>query len=157
MTADSTADSTTGTTTDSTTDPTTATTTAMTTNTADMLTYAEQLESTGLTRDQAVAIARGSASMLEERLKALATKADLESLSESMSARMDSMSARMDTLATRDELQLLADKMDYRFALIDTRLNRLDDLPAQMRVNTWMLAVVVVVLVVPRLQEWFVT
>ena len=142
----------------------------MPTHAADMLTYVQELESTGLTRDQAVAIARGSANMMQQQFETLATKADIEALDtrvESLETRMDAlatkielgalekrMDTRMDTLATKTELASLEKLMNERFEGVNRRLDKLEDLPIQMRVHTWMLAVLTIAVVVPQLQRW---
>lgn len=106
----------------------------MTNPAPDMLTYAQELESTGLSRDQAAAIARGSAGMLEQRFNAVATQQSVDALSEQMRDRFT--------------------EVNRRFSDLDRRVARLEDLPAQIRVNTWMLAVLTIAVVVPQLQRW---
>jgi len=112
--------------------------------THDMLTFAGSLESSGLTREQAVTIARGSARMVEQHSDALATKSDIHLLA-----------TRMDSLAKRDEVRALSVNMEYRFSHIEHRLRILETLPVQMRVQTWMLGFIVAALLVPQLQAWF--
>jgi len=44
---------------------------------------------------------------------------------------------------------------DNKFLSIDTRLGQLDEVKSQVKLHTWMLALVIIVLVVPQLQRWF--
>lgn len=95
-----------------------------------MLTYVQELEGTGLTREQAAAIARGSAVMLDERIEELVTK------------------PHFDSEITR---------IDERFDRIERRIDRLEALIPEVRLHTWMLALLIAALVVPKLQLWFAT
>ena len=100
----------------------------MTDAATNVLTYVEELESTGLTRKQEVTIARGSAVMLDKGI---------------------------DNLVTKTEFCSFAAQTDQRFEHIERRLDRLGALVPEVRLHTWMLALLIAALAFSKLRAWF--
>ncbi|MEE4278863.1 MAG: hypothetical protein V2I82_10400 [Halieaceae bacterium] len=100
----------------------------MTASAQDVLTYVQTLENTGFSHDQAIAIASG----LEQ-----------------------AMDRHIDTRVTREHLDVKMAAINARFDAIEKSLEKLEDVPSVIRLHTWMLALITVTLVVPKLQEWF--
>ena len=108
----------------------------------DVLAYTRELETVGLPRPQAEAIAKGLMNMVAEQ--------------------SDSMVTRQHFDAVMDRMDLRFEQMDQRFATIDKRLDQLETgvssletLKSQVNLHTWMLGLITLVLVVPQLQQWF--
>ncbi|MEH6587157.1 MAG: hypothetical protein V7720_11380 [Halioglobus sp.] len=105
----------------------------------DVLTYTNTLESAGFNRTQAEAIARGTVQMQAQHFDTLVTREHFDRTMERIDQRFGGV--------------------DKRFEGIDKRLDAITDELAPMKIqltlHTWMMGLIIIVLVVPQLQEWF--
>ncbi|EEB79319.1 hypothetical protein GPB2148_2249 [marine gamma proteobacterium HTCC2148] len=105
----------------------------------DVLTYTNTLESAGFNRTQAEAIARGTVQMQAQHFDTLVTREHFDHTMERIDQRFKGV--------------------DKRFEGIDKRLNalagELAPMKIQLTLHTWMMGLIIIVLVVPQLQEWF--
>jgi len=105
----------------------------------DVLTYTNTLESAGFNRTQAEAIARGTVQMQAQHFDTLVTREHFDHTMERIDERFKGV--------------------DKRFEGIDKRLNalagELAPMKIQLTLHTWMMGLIIIVLVVPQLQEWF--
>ena len=105
----------------------------------DVLTYTNTLESAGFNRTQAEAIARGTVQMRAQHFDTLVTREHFDHTMERIDQRFKGV--------------------DKRFEGIDKRLNalagELAPMKIQLTLHTWMMGLIIIVLVVPQLQEWF--
>ena len=105
----------------------------------DVLTYTNTLESAGFNRTQAEAIARGTMQMQAQHFDTLVTREHFDHTMERIDERFKGV--------------------DKRFEGIDKRLNalagELAPMKIQLTLHTWMMGLIIIVLVVPQLQEWF--
>jgi len=107
----------------------------MTATARDVLVYAKSLETAGFSHEQAFAIAEGAGNVMEQRVETLVTQAHFDAAMASVDHRFD--------------------MVDQRLTLVEKTLHKLEDVPSDLRLHTWMLAITMLVLVVPKLQEWF--
>lgn len=127
----------------------------------DVLTYTNTLESAGFNRTQAEAIARGTVQMQAQHFDTLVTREHFDHTMERIDQRFGGVDSHFKSIDTRFEsIEKQFDAVDNRFEGIDKRLNALADELAPMKVqltlHTWMMGLIIIVLVVPQLQEWFV-
>ncbi|MEP4149524.1 MAG: hypothetical protein ABJL54_20060 [Halioglobus sp.] len=112
----------------------------------DVLTYTNTLESAGFNRTQAEAIARGTVQMQAQHFDTLVTREHFDHTMERIDERFKGVDKRFEDI-------------DTRFEGIDKRLNTLTGELAPMKIqltlHTWMMGLIIIVLVVPQLQEWF--
>ena len=119
----------------------------------DVLTYTNTLESAGFNRTQAEAIARGTVQMQAQHFDTLVTREHFDHTMERIDQRFKGVDKRFEDIDTRFE------DIDKRFEGIDKRLNslagELAPMKIQLTLHTWMMGLIIIVLVVPQLQEWF--
>ena len=112
----------------------------------DVLTYTNTLESAGFNRTQAEAIARGTVQMQAQHFDTLVTREHFDHTMERIDQRFKGVDKRFEDI-------------DTRFEGIDKRLNalagELAPMKIQLTLHTWMMGLIIIVLVVPQLQEWF--
>ena len=112
----------------------------------DVLTYTNTLESAGFNRTQAEAIARGTVQMQAQHFDTLVTREHFDHTMERIDERFKGVDKRFEDI-------------DTRFEGIDKRLNsiagELAPMKIQLTLHTWMMGLIIIVLVVPQLQEWF--
>ncbi len=115
----------------------------------DVLTYTRDMESAGLPRPQAEAIAKGVMIMVFEQFESLVTREHFDAEAARTGLRFDQVDRRFEQMDQRFA------HMDSRLDKIETRLGALESLKSQVNLHTWMLGLLVIVLVVPQLQRWF--
>ena len=119
----------------------------------DVLTYTNTLESAGFNRTQAEAIARGTVQMQAQHFDTLVTREHFDHTMERIDQRFKGVDTRFDGI----EKQF--DAIDSRFEGLDKRLNalagELAPMKIQLTLHTWMMGLIIIVLVVPQLQDWF--
>jgi hypothetical protein len=115
----------------------------------DVLTYTRDMESAGLPRPQAEAIAKGVMIMVVEQFESLVTREHFDAEAARTGLRFDQVDRRFEQMDQRFA------HMDSRLDKIETRLGALESLKSQVNLHTWMLGLLVIVLVVPQLQRWF--
>jgi len=140
----------------------------------DVLTYTNTLESAGFNRTQAEAIARGTVQMQAQHFDTLVTREHFDHTMEridqrfggvdnhfkSIDTRFESIEKQFDAVDKRfDGVDKRFEGIDKRFEGIDKRLNALTGelapMKAQLTLHTWMMGLIIIVLVVPQLQQWF--
>jgi len=121
----------------------------MTASSHDVLTYVQKLESAGFSHDQAVAIAGGWGELMDKRLDMLVTRAHFDAEMASINSRLQVVDQRFDAMHQR------FDTVDRRLTMLERGMEKLEGVPGDLKLHTWMLALITLVLVVPKLQEWF--
>jgi chromosome segregation ATPase len=129
----------------------------------DVLGYTKNMESAGLTRQQAEAIAAGMTKMIAQQFDSLLTTRQFEAAMERIDNRFVSIEDKQDSTDDRlnaiektlDKIDMRLSHSDNKFLEFDARLGQLADLKSKVDLHTWMLALVIIVLVVPQLQRWF--
>lgn len=136
----------------------------------DVLGYTQNMESAGLTRQQAEAIATGMTSMIAQQFDSLLTIKQFEAAMERIDNRFiavesnqDAVDKRLDAVDKRlngvekslDKIDMRLSHSDSKFMDIDGKLRELGHLKSKVDLHTWMLALIIIVLVVPQLQQWF--
>ena len=133
----------------------------------DVLTYTNTLESAGFNRTQAEAIARGTVQMQAQHFDTLVTREHFDHTMERIDQRFGGVDNHFKSIDTRfesiekqfDAVDKRFDGVDKRFEGIDKRLNalagELAPMKIQLTLHTWMMGLIIIVLVVPQLQEWF--
>ena len=143
----------------------------------DVLGYTQNMESAGLTRQQAEAIATGMTSMIAQQFDSLLTTKQFEAAMARIDNRLVAVEDKQDTVDKRleavdkrlnavdnrlnavekslDRIDMRLSHTDNKFLDIDARLGDLSDLKSKVVLHTWMLALIIIVLVVPQLQRWF--
>ena len=70
--------------------------------------------------------------------------------------RLDQVDGRLDQVDRRfQQIERLLELFDKRVERLEDQLEPLAALRSQVSLHTWMLGLIVIVLVVPRLQAWF--
>ncbi|MEH6571144.1 MAG: hypothetical protein V7709_18840 [Halioglobus sp.] len=136
----------------------------------DVLTYTRDMESAGLPRPQAEAIAKGVMIMVVEQFDSLVTQEHFDAQAARTGLRFDQVDQRFREIDHRfeqvdqrfEQVDQRFQQIDQRLAHIDSRLDKiegrlgtLESLKSQVNLHTWMLGLIVIVLVVPQLQRWF--
>ena len=129
----------------------------------DVLTYTRDMESAGLPRPQAEAIAKGVISMVIEQFDSLVTQEHFDAQAARTGLRFDQVDQQFREIDHRfEQVDQRFQQMDQRFEHIENRLDKievrlgvLESLKSQVNLHTWMLGLIVIVLVVPQLQRWF--
>ena len=133
----------------------------------DVLTYTNTLESAGFNRTQAEAIARGTVQMQAQHFDTLVTREHFDHTMERIDQRFGGVDSHFKSIDTRfesiekqfDAVDKRFEGIDKRFEGIDKRLNALTGelapMKAQLTLHTWMMGLIIIVLVVPQLQQWF--
>ena len=126
----------------------------------DVLTYTNTLESAGFNRTQAEAIARGTVQMQAQHFDTLVTREHFDHTMERIDQRFGGVDSQFKSVDTRFEsIEKQFDAVDKRFEGIDKRLDaitgELAPMKIQLTLHTWMMGLIIIVLVVPQLQEWF--
>ncbi|MEP4485965.1 MAG: hypothetical protein ABJ013_10075 [Halioglobus sp.] len=126
----------------------------------DVLTYTNTLEGAGFNRTQAEAIARGTVQMQAQHFDTLVTREHFDHTMERIDQRFGGVDSHFKSIDTRFEsIEKQFDAVDKRFEGIDKRLNalagELAPMKIQLTLHTWMMGLIIIVLVVPQLQEWF--
>jgi hypothetical protein len=112
----------------------------------DVLTYTNTLESAGFNRTQAEAIARGTVQMQAQHFDTLVTREHFDHTMERIDERFKGVDKRFEDIDTRFE------GIDKR---LDALTGELAPMKIQLTLHTWMMGLIIIVLVVPQLQEWF--
>ena len=121
----------------------------------DTLGYAEALEQSGFSREQA----KGAAKALNNTVgEELATKADLAQLSTELRAEIAESSAETRTelraemaqLGTELRTEFNADMTKLRAEIAETRA----ELKGDIKLNRWMLGVIVIAVVIPLIRDF---
>ena len=122
----------------------------------DVLGYTQNMESAGLTRQQAEAIATGMTSMIAQQFDSLLTTKQFEAAMERIDNRFVAIESKQDATDKRlDQIDRHLSNNDNKFLNIEAKLGQFDEVKSQVNLHTWMLALVIIVLVVPQLQRWF--
>lgn len=136
----------------------------------DALAFSKDLVATGLPSGQAEALARGSERMRAERIESLLTSEEFARANDCIRHRFDKSDERFRAIDERfDQVVRRLDGIDRRLDGVDHRLDRVDNrldviegrllsvegACQQIRLHTWMLGLIVLVLVVPQLQPCF--
>ena len=143
----------------------------------DVLGYTQNMESAGLTRQQAEAIATGMTSMIAQQFDSLLTTKQFEAAMEridnrfiAVDGKQDAADKRLDAVdkhldavdkrlngveKTLDKIDMRLSHSDSKFVDIEGKLRELGNLKSKVDLHTWMLALIIIVLVVPQLQQWF--
>ena len=100
----------------------------MTDQSLDLLNYVKDMERAGLERPQAEAIARANLSMRPQRFE---------------------------TSITRGHFDATMGGVEGNIKYIEKRIQALDSIKSNVNLHTWLLGLIIVVLVVPKLQSWF--
>ncbi len=110
----------------------------------DVLTYSRDLESTGLSRQQAEAIARGMTLMVTQQAESLVTREHFDLNRARIDQRFDHIDQRFD-------------QVDRRFEQVNGRLDRVEDrlsgVEKRLSGHTVLLSVITLAVVVPLLQS----
>ncbi|MEQ9394250.1 hypothetical protein [Haliea sp.] len=110
----------------------------------DVLTYSRDLESTGLSRQQAEAIARGMTLMVSQQVESLVTR-------EHFDLHMGHVDQRFQQVDKRFQ------QMDQRFQQVDTRFDRVESrfagLEKSQAAQTALLTVITLAVVIPLVQS----
>lgn len=136
----------------------------------DVLGYTQNMESAGLTRQQAEAIATGMTGMIAQQFDSLLTTKQFEAAMERIDNRfvaveskqnavdkhLDAVDKRLNGVEkTLDKIDMRLSLSDSKFVDIEGKLRELGNLKSKVDLHTWMLALIIIVLVVPQLQQWF--
>lgn len=136
----------------------------------DVLGYRQNMESAGLTRQQAEAIAAGMTKMIAQQFDSLLTTEQFEAAMERIDSRFVALETKQvgtDKALTAvdqrlngveknlDKIDMRLSHSDSKFLDIDGKLRELGNLKSKVDLHTWMLALIIIVLVVPQLQQWF--
>jgi hypothetical protein len=117
----------------------------------DVLTYSRDLESTGLSRQQAEAIARGMTLMVSHQVESLVTKEHFDLTMAHVDQRFQQVDRRFDQLDRR------FDQVDRRFEQVDGRLDRvevrLSGVEKSLSGHTVLLSIITLAVIVPLVQS----
>ncbi len=117
----------------------------------DVLTYSRDLESTGLSRQQAEAIARGMTLMLSQQVESLVTREHFDACMAQIDQRFQQVDQRFEQVERR------FDQVERRFEQIEARLDRFEDrlgrLEKAQSAQTALLTIVTLAVVVPLVQS----
>lgn len=110
----------------------------------DVLTYSRDLESTGLSRQQAEAIARGMTLMISQQVESLVTREHFDACMAQIDQRFQQVDQRFE-------------QVERRFEQIEARLDRFEDrlgrLEKAQSAQTALLTIVTFAVVVPLVQS----
>lgn len=117
----------------------------------DVLTYSRDLESTGLSRQQAEAIARGMTLMVTQQVELLVTREHFDLNRAQVDQRFDQVNQRFDQVDQR------FDQVDRRFEQVNGRLDRVEarvsGVERSLSGHTVLLSIITLAVVVPLLQS----
>ncbi|MCR9186773.1 MAG: CCDC90 family protein [Halieaceae bacterium] len=117
----------------------------------DVLTYPRNLESTGLSRQQAEAIARGMTLMVTQQVESLVTKEHFDLTLAYVDQRFQQVDQRFDQIDNRFE------QVNRRFEHVDGRLDRVEDrlsrVEKSLSGHTILLSIITFAVVTPLLQS----
>jgi hypothetical protein len=110
----------------------------------DVLTYSRDLESTGLSRQQAEAIARGMTLMVSHQVESLVTREHFDLTMAHLDQRFQQVDQRFD-------------QVDRRFEQVDGRLDRVEGrlsaVEKSLSAHTVLLSIITLAVVIPLLQS----
>ena len=110
----------------------------------DVLTYSRDLESTGLSRQQAEAIARGMTLMVSQQVESLVTQEHFDLHMTHIDQRFKQVDQRFD-------------QIDRRFEQVDGRLDRVEDrlsrVEKSLSGHTVLLSIITLAVVIPLVQS----
>lgn len=126
----------------------------------DVLTYSRDLESTGLSRQQAEAIARGMTLMVSQQVESLVTKEHFDLRMGQVDQRFQQADQRFEQVDQRfDQVDQRFDQVDRRFEQVDGRLDRVEDrlsrVEKSLSGHTVLLSIITLAVVIPLLQSLF--
>ncbi len=117
----------------------------------DVLTYSRDLESTGLSRQQAEAIAGGMTLMVPHQVESLVTKEHFDLTMAHVEQRFQRVDQRFDQVDQRFQ------QVDRRFEQVDGRLDRvegrLSSVERSLSAHTVLLSIITLAVVIPLVQS----